>query len=51
MNNIMLKKLKLFIIKICFYIIDKLMDESQIVPPDPKLMKQIKELTKDVDID
>ena len=44
-------KLKTLIIKACFQIIDKLIDESQIVEPDPELMKQIEELVDGVDID
>ena len=46
-----MEKLKLLIIRVCFKVIDRLMDESQIVEPDTKLEKQIEELVEGVDVE
>ena len=44
-----MKKLKLLIIGLCFTIIDKLMDEEEIVISDPELEKLIEGLIGGVD--
>ncbi|MCP5006895.1 MAG: hypothetical protein GY941_23555 [Planctomycetes bacterium] len=45
-----MKKLKLLIVSTCFKIIDKLIDESQIVKCDPELERQIEKLVEGVDV-
>ena len=45
-------KIKSIIVSMCLYIVDKLIDDKDmIIPPDPELMNKINYLIKDVEID